>query len=735
MASISSGMSNGTSKPGYINSFMSFLENQEPGAKPAKVNEPQRDLNTLSDPDDPEPVPDDPQSDSEQAVVKEETIDVKSELFATSIEFEPPEEDVTPTDHTPAVPTSTTGQPPTEYLSLTDGENTNSSEATNNGEVGEKPRGGRRNVARRGRQHKAGVTPSTGGITPQRDIPRRAARSVQRYGLIDAESDGLADSDPDFQLSDSDDDPDFDPVNRKTNSLSDEEEFRPRRGRGRGRGLGGSRGRGSGRGGVKRTLDSNSGKVSSSGDKSSSPGATNPPKRRGRPPTYQTVTVVSGGGSDGGGEDNVVISTDDKKSPSKLSSAYNYAGGRVQRQNQAIRLPEGPQLTAEQLKMVESQFKSGDFVMSKKDMDMMEHPPIWRIDGKSLLQKFQAFEKDGKTLYRNISTYSGWTSHAKALYVGVRVTFVFQSRYDTVVEMVGIRYADDEPDNENEEEEPSWSAVKYQHPQDFEISEELRSHMPSFEIYLQTLISQALDNNFLMEIYEENDDYFVERVKVIDELAEQRKKKILEIVDWSDQFRSSLDTWPCVNVMITKNADMCQACTKNPASKLSQLYGQPYNQQTLRSREPLPAELDAKNFEVCDRCSNISQMYNKVSHQKYDYYSQCKSTVTNMRVTHPSKHTTTILRDLLANDHWIMGLFRSMCTTWIKVDRIYQDEMEYLKKTGNETENPEKIVIEMENLEKTDNETENLEKTDNTENLEKNANETENLEKTDKETT
>ena len=34
----------------------------------------------------------------------------------------------------------------------------------------------------------------------------------------------------------------------------------------------------------------------------------------------------------------------------------------------------------------------------------LENPPIWRIDGKSLLQKFQAFEKEGKMLYRNIST-------------------------------------------------------------------------------------------------------------------------------------------------------------------------------------------------------------------------------------------------------------------------------------------------------------------------------------------
>lgn len=50
--------------------------------------------------------------------------------------------------------------------------------------------------------------------------------------------------------------------------------------------------------------------------------------------------------------------------------------------------------------------------------------------------------------------YSGWTSQAKALYVGVHVTFVFQSRYDTVVELVGIKDADEEPEKRKEEDEP-----------------------------------------------------------------------------------------------------------------------------------------------------------------------------------------------------------------------------------------------------------------------------------------
>lgn len=50
-------------------------------------------------------------------------------------------------------------------------------------------------------------------------------------------------------------------------------------------------------------------------------------------------------------------------------------------------------------------FKSGEFVAIKSELNEM-WPAIWRVDGKTLLQKYEPFEENGKVLYRNISTVS-----------------------------------------------------------------------------------------------------------------------------------------------------------------------------------------------------------------------------------------------------------------------------------------------------------------------------------------
>lgn len=80
------------------------------------------------------------------------------------------------------------------------------------------------------------------------------------------------------------------------------------------------------------------------------------------------------------------------------------------------------------------EFSSGAFVVLKSDFSNTDDPPIWKIDGKALLQKYIPYEQDGKTLYKNTSVYSGWNSNSKDKYYAATVVFKQQTRKEHVVE-------------------------------------------------------------------------------------------------------------------------------------------------------------------------------------------------------------------------------------------------------------------------------------------------------------
>lgn len=102
-------------------------------------------------------------------------------------------------------------------------------------------------------------------------------------------------------------------------------------------------------------------------------------------------------------------------------------------------------------------FQSGAFVVLKSDFNNGGDPPIWKIDGKALLQKYIPFQQDDKTYYKNTSVvsllfiwksrcdvvfsnssmclqYSGWTTGNKDQYYPATVIFKQQTRKEHIVE-------------------------------------------------------------------------------------------------------------------------------------------------------------------------------------------------------------------------------------------------------------------------------------------------------------
>ncbi|KAK4886206.1 hypothetical protein RN001_002477 [Aquatica leii] len=309
-------------------------------------------------------------------------------------------------------------------------------------------------------------------------------------------------------------------------------------------------------------------------------------------------------------------------------------------------------------------FKTGEFVAIKGELDV-EWPPIWRVDGKTLLQKYEPFEKNGQTLYRNISTYTSWTPDSKKQYVTVPVRYKIQSHLETIVEFL----------------RKDMVIIDYEFLERVMVESEI--YQDNFEVYIQTLISQALDSNFLMEIFQEQDEYFLTNVKTIDDITDSKRQKMISLLRWPNPVQIAVTTWPCFNVIRELSAaDIqlrpCAACLKPGVAVRVLMYGQPYNATTLEGCQPNPQTIE-KDFLMCRICASQVELFNKITHQKYLMYIECAKRVAEKRTTDPHKDTTCILNELLADEYWLTQLFCEVRKSWAEADCL---ENSYLLKNA-----------------------------------------------------
>ena len=86
----------------------------------------------------------------------------------------------------------------------------------------------------------------------------------------------------------------------------------------------------------------------------------------------------------------------------------------------------------------------GTFLVLKTE-ESSARPSLWRVDGRTLIQKYECCEEDGQgraRLYKCVNTYSGWTASTRQRYSQVSVRQVKSKDGESLVERIRDRLSD-----------------------------------------------------------------------------------------------------------------------------------------------------------------------------------------------------------------------------------------------------------------------------------------------------
>ncbi|CAN7999084.1 unnamed protein product [Ixodes hexagonus] len=298
-------------------------------------------------------------------------------------------------------------------------------------------------------------------------------------------------------------------------------------------------------------------------------------------------------------------------------------------------------------------FKTGDYILAVADRNKTR-PPIWRIEGRSLLQRFEAIESGDRLLYRNISSFSAWNPLEQAKYTSITVRVHSNSRSATVVEVLEIH-----------SNTLGGTGGEKNGTEARNASQTVENLLEKYEVYLQTLLSHVLDPNFLSEVYKENDEYFLSNMQTIDGENEVRCTALKGARNWSSELGKAATSYPEVTVSdMEDTGTTCEGCGIESATHTADFSGTCYNKLDLTETPAGEEGEEKRTFRLCVGCAQPLSSYCQLYHYKFHVFQKCKKKVSDMQTERKVKESHIILEHCLQDDAWVNEMFADLQSLW-----------------------------------------------------------------------
>ncbi|XP_078667678.1 uncharacterized protein LOC144909520 [Branchiostoma floridae x Branchiostoma belcheri] len=182
----------------------------------------------------------------------------------------------------------------------------------------------------------------------------------------------------------------------------------------------------------------------------------------------------------------------------------------------------------------------------------------------------------------------------------------------------------------------------------------------TFLVYLQTLISYALDPSFLDEVEEDGDMYFLMAIEAVETKVREVKDRVMQNVTFDPEFKAAVEKYPYINTWTnnTLGNQTCQACSSDRrATQTLNLRGRQYSRSTLKE---WPGEKGSKVSSVCQFCADHTQTFHQLHHFKYRLFRKCENKVTAVRRSHEMSSDDETCKRVLLDRGWVSELHEEL---------------------------------------------------------------------------